>query len=123
MFYDDLQKICDKMNVKITNIVLQAGGTKGQLNSWRQGSSPNIDIVSRIADVLDISIDTLLGRDLHQGKSIDCGNLNQAGIRKVQEYIQDLLENPKYVSSKSISESMAATINTVDNFTTVTKQK
>lgn len=123
MFYDILQKICNEKNVKITNVVLKAGGTKGQLNGWKQGSSPSIDIVSSIADVLDISIDELLGRSAKQHEVIDLGNLNQLGIKKVQEYIKDLMENPKYTEKPSISESMSKTIAAADSFTTATKQK
>ena len=60
MFYDNLKAICDKKNLKITPLIIECGGTKGGLSGWRNGASPNSDIVIKLAQRLNVSCDYLL---------------------------------------------------------------
>lgn len=60
MFFDNLKAICDEKNLKVTPLVLECGGTKGILGGWKKGASPNSDIVVKLADRLQVSIDLLL---------------------------------------------------------------
>lgn len=60
MFFDNLKAICDEKNLKVTPLVLECGGTKGILGGWKKGASPNSDIVVKLADRLNVSIDLLL---------------------------------------------------------------
>jgi len=64
MFYDNLKAICEEQGLKITPVVLECGGTKGMLGGWKNGASPNSDIIMRLSDRLNVSTDALLfGKD------------------------------------------------------------
>jgi transcriptional regulator with XRE-family HTH domain len=60
VFYDNLKELCRLHNIKITPLVIECGGTKGILGGWKNGRSPNSDIVIKIAQKLQISTDALL---------------------------------------------------------------
>ena len=60
MFYDNLKEICNSKNLKITPLVIECGGTKGILSGWKNGASPNSDIVMRLSVRLKVPTDYLL---------------------------------------------------------------
>lgn len=60
MFYSNLKSICDEKGIKITPLILECGGTKGIIGGWKRGTSPNSDIVMKIAIKLNVSTDELL---------------------------------------------------------------
>ncbi len=60
MFYDNLKQVCDEKGVKITPIVAECGGAKGSISNWKNGASPNSDIVAKLAVRLNVSTDTLI---------------------------------------------------------------
>lgn len=64
MFYDNLKAECDRQGLKITPTVLQVGGKTGALSGWKNGASPNSDIVMKLAKRLNVTTDYLLfGKD------------------------------------------------------------
>lgn len=60
MFYDNLEKECERQGLKITPIVLECGGNKGSLSGWKRGASPNSDIVMKLSVRLNVPTDYLL---------------------------------------------------------------
>lgn len=60
MFYDNLKYICNEKGMKITPIVAECGGAKGSISNWKNGASPNSDIVAKLAVRLNVSTDTLI---------------------------------------------------------------
>lgn len=62
MFYDQLLLVCSKKNIKITNVVSELSLSSGNLSKWKNGTVPSGDILLKLADYLDISVDYLLGR-------------------------------------------------------------
>lgn len=60
MFYDNLKVACNKLNLKITPIVLECGGAKGSISNWKNGASPNSDIVAKLSVRLNVSTDFLI---------------------------------------------------------------
>lgn len=60
MFYDNLKRICDEKNLKITPIVVECGGAKGSISNWKNGATPNSDIVARLSVRLNVSTDLLI---------------------------------------------------------------
>lgn len=60
MFYDNLKAICEKKGLKITPIVAECGGAKGSISNWKNGASPNSDIVAKLAVRLNVSSDMLI---------------------------------------------------------------
>lgn len=62
MNYDSFDKQCKKMNTSPTAITLKVGLKKGNSTKWKNGGNPSVDILIKIANLLDCSIDYLLGR-------------------------------------------------------------
>lgn len=60
MFYDNLKQECEKQGLKITPVVQQCGGKVGSIGGWKNGASPNSDIVMKLAKRLNVSTDYLL---------------------------------------------------------------
>lgn len=60
MFYDNLKRICDEKNIKMTPLVAACGGAKGSISNWKNGASPNSDIVAKLAVHLNVSTDLLI---------------------------------------------------------------
>ncbi len=60
MFYDNLKAVCEKQDLKITNIVVECGGAPGSIHGWKKGSMPNSSIVVALAMRLNVSTDYLL---------------------------------------------------------------
>ena len=62
MFFTRLELRCQECNTRITPLVTAIGISKGNIAKWRNGTVPTGDILSKIADYLDCSVDYLLGR-------------------------------------------------------------
>ena len=63
-FIENFDAICNKYNIKPTNLILSCGGSKGMYTSWTKGSMPKSDIIIAMANYLNISTDKLLlGKD------------------------------------------------------------
>lgn len=100
MFYDNLKAVCDSKNLKITPTIIKCGGAQGSISNWKKGSSPNSDIVARLAEYLNVSTDLLiLGRETHasfpeeEQKIIDgYRNLNAENKIRISERIETLYE-------------------------------
>lgn len=60
MFYDNLIRVCDAQNLKVTPIVAECGGAKGSISNWKNGASPNSDMVAKLAVRLNVSTDYLI---------------------------------------------------------------
>lgn len=60
MFYDNFYRACKAKNQKPSPVAIKCGGTKSSSTSWKKGASPNSDIVTKIAEYLEVSTDFLL---------------------------------------------------------------
>ncbi len=80
MFYDNLKYVCDEQGLKITPIVAECGGAKGSISNWKNGASPNSDIVAKLAVRLNVSTDTLIfGKER-------CSSLSKDKIKLLEMY-------------------------------------
>lgn len=91
MFYDNLKRICDSQNLKITPIVAECGGAKGSISNWKKGAAPNSDIVAKLAVRLNVSTDMLI---LGKEKSSPSGELTD-DERKLLTYYKKLSDIDK----------------------------
>ena len=60
MFYDNFEKACAIKGEKPNPVAIKCGGTKSSASSWKKGSSPNSEIVVKLANYLNVSTDYLL---------------------------------------------------------------
>lgn len=60
MFYDNFEKACKLRTESPSSVAIKCGGTKSSSTSWKNGASPNSNIVAKIAEYLKVSTDFLL---------------------------------------------------------------
>lgn len=69
MFYDRFIELCDKKGVKPSRVAIEKGFNKGSITSWKKNAEigkdvkPTTEILEKIADYFNISIDELLGNE------------------------------------------------------------
>lgn len=59
-FYERLRFICKEKGTTVTNMLSNLGIATGSTGNWKRGSLPNGDVLMKIADYLDTSIDYIL---------------------------------------------------------------
>lgn len=57
--YDNIAKLANEKGISIYKIEQEAGLGNGVIGRWRE-SSPNIDTLKKVADVLEVPIEELL---------------------------------------------------------------
>lgn len=68
MDYVTFDKLCKENGTTATAIALKLGLSKGNTSSWKKGGNPSADILIKIADELNCTVDILLGRKFHSPK-------------------------------------------------------
>jgi len=61
--YVTFDKLCKENGTTATAIALKLGLSKGNTSSWKKGGNPSADILIKIADELNCTVDVLLGRN------------------------------------------------------------
>lgn len=59
-FYERLRAICKEKGTTVTNMLTKLGIATGSTGNWKRGSLPNGDILIKIADYLNTSVDYIL---------------------------------------------------------------
>lgn len=115
MFFEQLKKICDSRNIKMTPLIVECGGSKSNVTTWKNGASPNIDIVIAIAKKLNVSLDYLLTGEDNSVKELDPNFyrtlLSDNGIKAIKRQLNALFDSSeddlyKGLESYGISLSM-----------------
>lgn len=63
MDYVAFDKLCKENGTTATAIALKLGLSKGNTSSWKKGGNPSAEILIKIADELNCTVDVLLGRN------------------------------------------------------------
>lgn len=67
MDYSAFNALCTQNGTTPTALALKLGLSKGNTSSWKKGGNPSADILIKLADELNCTVDVLLGR---KGKSV-----------------------------------------------------
>lgn len=59
MLYDNVKLFADKRGLSIMAVEKKAGLGNGAIGKWRD-ATPNVNAVKKVADVLNVKVDTLL---------------------------------------------------------------
>ena len=59
MLYEKIEKLCKEKGISIAYLEREAGLGKGAISKWRT-SSPTVDNLKAVANVLETTIDELL---------------------------------------------------------------
>lgn len=62
-FYDRVKGLCDRDNVKISNLAREMHLSASAPSNWRDGTYPKVETVIRLADRFNVSTDYLLRGD------------------------------------------------------------
>lgn len=64
MFYDRFVAICKQRNVSPSQVAIQCGFNKSSVTNWKKnGYAPRQEILKKIADYFNVSVDYLLGNE------------------------------------------------------------
>ncbi len=58
-FYDTLKKVCREKRTSPCAVVSELGMSKSNITKWKQGRSPRLDVVVKIAEHLDVNVERL----------------------------------------------------------------
>lgn len=60
MFYTALKEVCDKKKTTPSAVCVALGISKSNATRWKNGRSPRLELVERIADHLGVSVSKLI---------------------------------------------------------------
>ncbi|GHU59598.1 transcriptional regulator [Clostridia bacterium] len=63
MFFEKLRELCTKNKTTPTAVTIDLGYSRGSMSHWKNGSTPNGDILLKFADYFDVSVDYLLRQE------------------------------------------------------------
>ena len=70
-FVDSIERLCNEKNISISKMLSDLGLAKGLVSNWKKrGTIPNGDILLKIAEYFDVSVDYLLGLSTKKHRSI-----------------------------------------------------
>ena len=59
MFYDDVYRVCAEKGTKPTVMLRELGLSTGNISKWKNGTSPTVEVATRIAHHLGVSLSYL----------------------------------------------------------------
>ena len=80
MFWDNFQRICKEKGESPNGVCREIGLSNAVATHWKNGTLPKADVLVKIAEYLDVSVDYLLGV---QKKSVPDDEVRNALIDKV----------------------------------------
>lgn len=109
MLVGKIKELCQKKGITVARLELDIGVSRGAVYKWGK-HSPSLDIVQKVADYFDVSVDYLLGRERPASSSFVFSpdekslillfrELNDEGQEKARSYIDDLVASGRYIKS------------------------
>ena len=109
MFWETFYNLCLMNGTTPNAVCAKLGLSTATATHWKNGSIPKGDALLKIADHFNVSLDYLLGRDVPvQHENLSPKNaellskytaLTSEAQQKVNAYIDDLIDNPKYAQN------------------------
>ena len=87
MFYDIFCSLCEQNKVKPTRVALDLGLSKSSATKWKNGATPKGELLTKIADYFNVSVDYLLGNETEKSPA-------NAEDEELNEYLDQLKNNP-----------------------------
>lgn len=116
MFYTQFIKLCEKKGIKPTPLLKSLGLSATNLKRWENGATVNSDILIKISEYFDVSIDYLLGRidspnghnnQVHNTDNMVLGENAQVNVNaSVKPYDEMTAELIKRFQSLSFDEKL-----------------
>lgn len=108
-FHQNLKKVCDLKGTNITSVLDNLGLSKSHGTNWSKGSIPSLEIATKIANYLNISVDYLatgnekfLTAD-EQLLLSDYEKLSSINKRRISEHIRTFLATQEEEATKTVA--------------------
>ena len=93
MFFNTFLALCEKKNISPTRVALDIGLSKAAVTRWKQAeSTPNGDVLCKLADYFGCSVDYLLGRE------------NTSDTTVLPAKLQELVDTASSLSEEQLSD-------------------
>lgn len=63
MDYSRLEELCREKNISTSKLAEIVGVSKGNTSTWKKGGNPSLEVLCKMAEALDCTIDYLLGNE------------------------------------------------------------
>lgn len=85
--YEIIEKLCREKGISITNLCKQVTGSSGNLTTWKKGYMRS-DYLKKVADILEVSTDQILDRNISifESNVINNGSDNVINNNSNNEY-------------------------------------
>lgn len=93
MFFNTFLALCEKKNISPTRVALDIGLSKAAVTRWKQTeSTPNGDVLCKLADYFGCSVDYLLDRE------------NTSDTTVLPAKLQELVDTASSLSEEQLSD-------------------
>lgn len=89
-FYEIVNADCKRIGITVTELLHRIDMSSGNTGAWKKGGHPGIDKLIEISDILNVSIDHLLGRD---ETKIESTIIPYGGNERIDSIIKMLLNS------------------------------
>lgn len=103
-FYEQLKNICAEHKTTIYAVEKKTGSGKGSFIKWRN-SSPSADKLIEIADLLGISLDYLVGRDIQ--KQEETANIIKRPDYELSTELANLSKDKDFLNSAKLYNAVS----------------
>ncbi len=87
MFYENFLALCNKKGIKPSRVASETGFNKSSITNWKKnGYTPKNEILVKIADYFEITVDELLG---NEKKTADNDSL-KSEVMEIAEKLNNL---------------------------------
>lgn len=105
MFYDRFVEICKHHNVSPSQVAIRCGFNKSSITSWKKnGYTPRQEILIKIADYFNVTVDFLLGNQQNESTVISDEDIKTAlfgGDKPVSDEMWDEVKSyVEYLKTK-----------------------
>ena len=87
LFWDRFYSLCIENKTNPTNVVRAIGISHGATTKWKNGTKPNADVLIKIADYFDVSVDYLVGKTNKKNKAVP----SEQPISSKQQLLLDIV--------------------------------
>ena len=98
--YDILEQLCNERGVAITKLCKDVTGSSGNLSTWKKGYMRS-DYLKKVAEILNVSADYLLGRTEQKNTSMNNGSVINSGSNNNIQNGNNIINS----NSKNITQS------------------
>ena len=94
MFVDRLEHLCKKNNITMAKALLDCGLSTDAASNWRKrGTTPSGDVLVKIAEYFNVTVDYLLEHNTSNGQV--AGELDELFINEIADLTDEELEDVK----------------------------